>query len=365
VPKSSPSTTAIYFIEQGEAEVLSEGGEATKVLGPGDAFGEISLVLTGQRTATVVARTPLGCSRSADRTSSASESACPSWNARYAASVSSGRRGSTRPEMIESERADEASPRELRLAGPVRGNVTRAWRIICDRDRLAGRGPRRCPLVTRGGRAGSPRPAIVSCRREDLRNALERRADERDARRGRHPHGNRQRSARVRAGLVGQKAGLVGGRRVRDLPPDGARRRPDRRAEALDHFGRAAMVCALREEHPNVLAVRVEAAVVREKRIEEDDVVVGLVSTRPGPLSASPRPAPRRGEPRTTHESEPTRKAYGSPKRAFGDAPPACGMARHAVSGSHGDGCRPCLSSRRKIVATGATPRSSRARGTP
>lgn len=51
--------TAIYFIEQGEAEVLSEGGEATKVLGPGDAFGEISLVLTGQRTATVVARTPL------------------------------------------------------------------------------------------------------------------------------------------------------------------------------------------------------------------------------------------------------------------------------------------------------------------
>jgi hypothetical protein len=207
VPKSSPSTTAIYFIEQGEAEVLSEGGEATKVLGPGDAFGEISLVLTGQRTATVVARTPLGCSRSADRTSSASESACPSWNARYAASVSSGRRGSTRPEMIESERADEASPRELRLAGPVRGNVTRAWRIICDRDRLAGRGPRRCPLVTRGGRAGSPRPAIVSCRREDLRNALERRADERDARRGRHPHGNRQRSPRLRAGPVGQEAG--------------------------------------------------------------------------------------------------------------------------------------------------------------
>jgi CRP-like cAMP-binding protein len=51
--------TAIYFIEHGEAEVLSEGGEATKVLGPGDAFGEISLVLTGQRTATVVARTPL------------------------------------------------------------------------------------------------------------------------------------------------------------------------------------------------------------------------------------------------------------------------------------------------------------------
>ena len=51
--------TAIYFIEEGEAEVLSDGGETTRVLGPGDAFGEISLILTGNRTATVVARTPL------------------------------------------------------------------------------------------------------------------------------------------------------------------------------------------------------------------------------------------------------------------------------------------------------------------
>jgi len=51
--------TAVYFIEQGEAEVLFEGGEAGQALGPGDAFGEISLVLTGQRTASVVARTPM------------------------------------------------------------------------------------------------------------------------------------------------------------------------------------------------------------------------------------------------------------------------------------------------------------------
>jgi CRP-like cAMP-binding protein len=51
--------TAIYFIEQGEAEVMFNGGETTHVLGPGDAFGEISLVLTGQRTADVVARTPM------------------------------------------------------------------------------------------------------------------------------------------------------------------------------------------------------------------------------------------------------------------------------------------------------------------
>ena len=51
--------TAVYFVEQGEAEVLDAGGEATQTLGPGDAFGEIALVLTGERTATVVARTPM------------------------------------------------------------------------------------------------------------------------------------------------------------------------------------------------------------------------------------------------------------------------------------------------------------------
>jgi len=51
--------TAIYFIEQGEADVSDDDGEATEVLGPGDTFGEIGLLLTGQRTATVVARTPM------------------------------------------------------------------------------------------------------------------------------------------------------------------------------------------------------------------------------------------------------------------------------------------------------------------
>jgi len=51
--------TAIYFIEQGAADVLSEGGKATKALGPGDTFGEIALLLTGERTATVVSRTPM------------------------------------------------------------------------------------------------------------------------------------------------------------------------------------------------------------------------------------------------------------------------------------------------------------------
>jgi CRP-like cAMP-binding protein len=50
---------AIYFVEEGEADVLSDGGEATQALGRGDTFGEIAVLLTGERTATVVARTPM------------------------------------------------------------------------------------------------------------------------------------------------------------------------------------------------------------------------------------------------------------------------------------------------------------------
>jgi CRP-like cAMP-binding protein len=49
----------IYFVEEGAADVVSDSGEATQALGPGDTFGEIAVLLTGERTATVVARTPM------------------------------------------------------------------------------------------------------------------------------------------------------------------------------------------------------------------------------------------------------------------------------------------------------------------
>ena len=51
--------TGIYFIEQGEADVLTDRDEVAQSLGPGDTFGEIALLLTGERSATVVARTPM------------------------------------------------------------------------------------------------------------------------------------------------------------------------------------------------------------------------------------------------------------------------------------------------------------------
>ena len=50
---------AVYLVEEGTADVVNERGEMTETLVAGDTFGEIGLLLTGQRTATVVARSPL------------------------------------------------------------------------------------------------------------------------------------------------------------------------------------------------------------------------------------------------------------------------------------------------------------------
>lgn len=49
---------ALYAIESGSAEVMSDG-EVLRVLGPGDVFGEVAVLASGRRTASVVATTPL------------------------------------------------------------------------------------------------------------------------------------------------------------------------------------------------------------------------------------------------------------------------------------------------------------------
>ena len=49
---------ALYAIESGTAEVSSEG-RSLGSLGPGDVFGEIAVLASGRRTATVVATTPM------------------------------------------------------------------------------------------------------------------------------------------------------------------------------------------------------------------------------------------------------------------------------------------------------------------
>jgi CRP-like cAMP-binding protein len=49
---------AFFAIEEGEAEVL-QGDDSIATLGPGDVFGEIALLSSGRRTASVVAVTPM------------------------------------------------------------------------------------------------------------------------------------------------------------------------------------------------------------------------------------------------------------------------------------------------------------------
>jgi CRP-like cAMP-binding protein len=52
--------TGFFVIESGTAKVTVDG-EDRRLLGPGDYFGEIALILEGQRTATVTAETPVHC----------------------------------------------------------------------------------------------------------------------------------------------------------------------------------------------------------------------------------------------------------------------------------------------------------------
>ena len=48
----------LFVIETGDAEVHKDG-QPVRTLGPGDVFGEIGLLATGTRTASVVATSPM------------------------------------------------------------------------------------------------------------------------------------------------------------------------------------------------------------------------------------------------------------------------------------------------------------------
>jgi CRP-like cAMP-binding protein len=48
---------ALYAIESGAADVSADGSHL-RTLGPGDVFGEIAVIASGRRTATVVATEP-------------------------------------------------------------------------------------------------------------------------------------------------------------------------------------------------------------------------------------------------------------------------------------------------------------------
>ncbi len=49
---------ALYAIESGTAEVSADGSPL-RTLGPGDVFGEIAVIASGRRTASVVATSPM------------------------------------------------------------------------------------------------------------------------------------------------------------------------------------------------------------------------------------------------------------------------------------------------------------------
>jgi CRP-like cAMP-binding protein len=49
---------ALYAIESGDAEVTADGARIA-TLGPGDIFGEMAVLVSGRRTATVTATSPM------------------------------------------------------------------------------------------------------------------------------------------------------------------------------------------------------------------------------------------------------------------------------------------------------------------
>jgi CRP/FNR family transcriptional regulator, cyclic AMP receptor protein len=60
ITKEGESGIGFFVIDEGNATV-SVGGEVVRTLGPGDYFGEIALIDSGPRTATIVAGSELRC----------------------------------------------------------------------------------------------------------------------------------------------------------------------------------------------------------------------------------------------------------------------------------------------------------------
>jgi CRP-like cAMP-binding protein len=67
---------ALYAIETGTAEVSSDG-RVLRTLGPGDVFGEIAVLASGRRTASVVATSPMHLIAVFNRDVWALERECP------------------------------------------------------------------------------------------------------------------------------------------------------------------------------------------------------------------------------------------------------------------------------------------------
>ena len=129
----------------GNAAVPTDGGESIQP-GPGDTFGEIAPLLTGQRTATVAARTPMRLLLLSDQDFQRIRARVPEFEALM-------------PESASSARGDKAT--EVRsppsASGPfAQSNVKNALRRPTWPSRRTAEPPRR-PLRSRGAR-GRGRP---------------------------------------------------------------------------------------------------------------------------------------------------------------------------------------------------------------